>query len=61
MNIVLEGSRKRWNYKNSVLEGSRRRWNYKNSGFSDPAERHDPFRVAQQRLSGTPPNHTFSI
>ena len=28
---VLEGSRRRWNYKNSVLKGSGRQWNYKNN------------------------------
>ena len=60
-NNVLEGSRRRWNYENSVLEGSRRRWIDKNNSFSDPVERHDPFQVAQQLLSGTPANHTFFI
>ena len=60
-NNVLEGSRRRWNYENSVLEGSRRRWIDKNNGLEGRPGRDDPVRRGQQRLSGTPPNHTFSI
>ena len=60
-NSGLEPSRRRWIDKNSVLEGSRRRSLGKNSVFCDPVERHDGLQRCQQRLSGTPPKHTFSI
>ena len=60
-NNGLETPRSRWIDENSVLDAPRSRWIDKTSSFSDPSRRHGPFQPAQQRLSGTPPNHTISI